>query len=533
MVRGRLVPCGCFTGQMGGLTRVATMVGLGQNPGALKVDVGDAIEGVEDYQRIQHRYILEAFAKMGYDAANLGHREAALSAAQLRELKARAPVPLISANLLDKKTGVPLFETHRIVRRGHWRIAMVGVMDSRIPAEALGEGLAVERIETALARLLPVVKKEADFVVLLALTDEAALASLACDFYELDVILGGKVAQPSQQLVCENRSLILATTNQSRALGLLELTLATPTKLTARSGDVILMHDKIAEDESIRALARVYRDEIRGAKLAIDDPATLQAGMVPGVKSAATFAGTPSCIECHAGAAKVWAGSGYAHAFAALVERKADADPNCIGCHTVGFGTPSGYRREFGATKLTDVGLRELPRAGCAACGAAPRGRGGGREVPHDRGGRLRDMSSRRVQPAVQLGQILARDPARQRGGTGELLTAKERRSEGAKRGRDAVGPIRIFASHRREPPVAGSRFGPEKVLGGGLEPPRLAAYAPQTYVSANSTIRAFSGAGFLAGELAGASGILGVGGLQKRLEGARFGWLEQAERPA
>ena len=28
----------------------------------------------------------------------------------------------------------------------------------------------------------------------------------------------------------------------------------------------------------------------------------------------------------------------------------------CIGCHTVGFGEPSGYRRAYGEDKLTDVG---------------------------------------------------------------------------------------------------------------------------------------------------------------------------------
>jgi len=39
-----------------------------------------------------------------------------------------------------------------------------------------------------------------------------------------------------------------------------------------------------------------------------------------------------------------------------LLRKGADADPKCIGCHTIGFGTPSGYRRDFGASKLVDVG---------------------------------------------------------------------------------------------------------------------------------------------------------------------------------
>jgi Cytochrome c554 and c-prime len=39
-----------------------------------------------------------------------------------------------------------------------------------------------------------------------------------------------------------------------------------------------------------------------------------------------------------------------------LLHLKADADPNCIPCHTVGFQTQSGYRREFGSLKLVNVG---------------------------------------------------------------------------------------------------------------------------------------------------------------------------------
>ncbi|MDB6172514.1 MAG: cytochrome [Chthoniobacteraceae bacterium] len=355
-IRGRLVPCGCFTGQMGGLTRVATLIGLGQSPQCLKVDIGDALGGTEDFEQIEHRYILDAFAKLGYDAVNLGHREAALSAAQLREIKAKAPVPILAANLLDKTNGRPIFDTHRIVTRGRWKVALVGVMDSHLAADSLGEGLVLEPVESTLGRLLPALKKEADFIVLLAFANEAALKSLARDFYELDVVLGGNVSQPAQQLIRENRSLILYTTNQSRAVGRLDLTLEPPSKMTAQSGEVMLVHDKVPEVDAIRALATAYRAEIRHARLAIDNPESLQAGMIPGVKNAASFVGSERCVSCHANAAKVWAGSRHSHAFAPLVNNHADADPNCIGCHAIGFGTASGYRREMEGAKLVHVG---------------------------------------------------------------------------------------------------------------------------------------------------------------------------------
>jgi hypothetical protein len=373
-VHGRLVPCGCFSGQLGGLTRIATLFGPAA-PGQIRVDAGDALAGTADYERILYGYIQQAFGKLGYDALNVGEREARLSAAQLRELKAHAPMPMLSANLVDKTTNAPLFDTHRIVERDGLRVALVGVLDGHSLGDTLGEGLAVEDMNVALGRLLPQIKGRADVIILLAFADEAALTNLARQFYELDVILGGKVRQPSQQLIKENRSLILATTNEARAVGILQVGWRAPHLLSPLKGEVELVNDRIPQDESIAALAAAYREEIRRTKLGIDDPAILREDMVPGVQPHNSYAGTQSCVQCHPSAAMAWLKSGHARAFATLVNFQADADPNCISCHTVGFGTASGYRREAGAkSPFTNVG--------CESCHGP-----GGEHVKLRRGG--------------------------------------------------------------------------------------------------------------------------------------------------
>lgn len=355
-VRGRLVPCGCFSGQLGGLTRIATMVGLGHQPGYLKVDVGDAIQGAADFEVMEYRSIQRAFGAMGYEALNLGHREAQLSASTLRELKKTSPVPMLSANLLDAATHAPIFDAWRIVHRGSWRIALIGVMDARPAGEAPGEGLAIENVEVTLSRLLPVVKAKADCIVLLAFASDERIAELARQFYELDIILGGDVKQPSQKLVRENRSMILATTNQSRALGTLSISRSGASNVAPISGEILLVGESIPQNPVIAALAASYREEVRQARLAIDDPANLQRDMIPGVRAAAAYAGTESCTACHPGAAAKWRETGHARAWSTLVDAGADADPNCLSCHTVGFGVPGGYLRAFGGTKLVNVG---------------------------------------------------------------------------------------------------------------------------------------------------------------------------------
>lgn len=354
--RGRLVPCGCFTGQYGGLTRLKTVLDADTSTNSLRVDVGDMIAGREDFEFIQYKYLLRAYRLMGFDALNVGHREAQLSAAQLRQARKDSPVPLLSANLLDKQTGKPLLDAYRVVQRNGRTIALVGVLDPRGLGENLGEGLAVEKMEVALARILPELRAKADLVVLLAFTDETTLAALAREFYELDVVLGGKVTQPSQQLGRENRAVILHVTNESRALGILKAKFTGKAKLTDVTHEIMLMREDIPQHDAIAALAKEYRDEVRTARLAVDDPKHLEANSIPGVRAAAAFAGTESCVSCHQQATEIWKKTGHADAFATLAQRKADADPNCIGCHTVGFGSASGYRREFAGKKLADVG---------------------------------------------------------------------------------------------------------------------------------------------------------------------------------
>ncbi len=354
--RGRLEPCGCFEGQFGGLTRLKTVLDAEPSADALRVDVGDAIGGHEDFDLIEYRYLLRAFAAMKFDALNLGQREARLTASQLQEIKKTSPVTMVSANLLDQATGKPIFDSFKVVERGGFRVALIGVVDPHGLSDDLGAGLIVGDMNSAITRCLVELRGKADVIVLLAFADEETLARLAQQFYEAHVILGGKVRQPAQELRKENRSLIYFVTNESRALGLLRLRLADGAAPRPLRNEIRLLHDKIPQDKSFRQLAQAYRDEVRRTKLTVDDPTKAGEDTVPGVRTAASYVGSQRCVECHKTAGAIWAKSGHASAFDTLVARKADADPKCIACHSIGFGSESGYRREFGADKMVHVG---------------------------------------------------------------------------------------------------------------------------------------------------------------------------------
>jgi hypothetical protein len=55
------------------------------------------------------------------------------------------------------------------------------------------------------------------------------------------------------------------------------------------------------------------------------------------------FIGADACQTCHAKEHEVWSGSLHSHAFEKLEGVNKAFDPNCVGCHVVGYDKPGGY----------------------------------------------------------------------------------------------------------------------------------------------------------------------------------------------
>jgi hypothetical protein len=356
---GRLEPCGCFTGQHGGLTRLRTWLGERKPKGhVLKLDAGGALAGQADYDLIQYRFLARAYQNMGFAALNMGGREAAISATNLRALANSSAVPLISASIVDAETREPILKPTRIVEIGGRRAGILGVVSPKsVPAP--GDGLAILSLNEAIDRHLPALAAECDLVILLAFADEPEMRRLARDYYEFAVILGGDVAGPTQDIIRENDSMILFTTNEARTVATLDarLTGSGRARLLDPAYDIQLLWGNIPQHPEILALVEDYRQEIRTTELAVDAPHIVDPNAIPGVATAhAKFVGSATCQSCHPKAHEVWSESGHARAFATLVKSGSDADPQCIGCHTIGFGRESGYRRPMGSESLVDVG---------------------------------------------------------------------------------------------------------------------------------------------------------------------------------
>ncbi len=107
-----------------------------------------------------------------------------------------------------------------------------------------------------------------------------------------------------------------------------------------------------------RYTAELKRDNYLG-KYPQSEPSNNIAMLGQGGK-AATYVGSDSCKSCHSDAYKKWESTPHHQAYRTLADAKSPAlreyDPECIVCHTVGFGYKSGYRDAATTPRLKNVG---------------------------------------------------------------------------------------------------------------------------------------------------------------------------------
>jgi hypothetical protein len=357
---GHIEPCGCASGMAGGISRRGTFLARNVPQDFLLVDAGDVVAGPRDWELLEGEYILKGYALMGYHAVNLGHRELSLGVQGLREMSRHCNC-LVSANVLDS-TGTPVVSPYIVVELSNgYRCGILGVVDDRVEPDQIGEGLHLVAPAEAITKYLPKLQKEADFIVLLAFMDEPQMQALAARFFELGVIVGGKVRQATTAPVIENRSAIVFNTDKGKYVGRLDVR---PQKHgpPQYSGTMTVLEESMEKDPQVVAVVEAYKEQlkVRDFRPVKDDEEGLSSISAARSKTADRYAGPESCRDCHKMQFQVWSQSKHAHAFETLEQQGNQYNPRCLKCHTVGYMASDGYVNQ----QLTSY----LKNVSCEAC---------------------------------------------------------------------------------------------------------------------------------------------------------------------
>jgi len=311
--------------------------------GNLLVDSGslsDLDEKGVQQQKLKASLIAASYAKMGYDAINVGPYDLALGIVFLKSLEKAYRIRFISTNLVNAK-GRSLFQPYVLKSVGHTRIAIFGIADRMsIPHSASVYATdPVESIKKAVAQ----VKGKANFLVALTEQESAQDKHLAEAVPELNLILRGKSSDYPRDPIHVGKTFIFEIGNRGQRVG----------KITIAKGEtgrprweVTEMDKAVGEDPAVRAMIAEYNGEVVHLfKLGKRQNKTLKAAM---------------CSKCHEREYAQWQKTAHARAYTSLVQIGREFDPECLRCHTTRFNAPGGF-----SMRDQQAGLRNVQ---CDAC---------------------------------------------------------------------------------------------------------------------------------------------------------------------
>lgn len=353
---GYLEPCGCAEGQIGGFPRrdsiLFQLTSEGKN--LMKLANGNLIADAGQQSEMKAEIGFAALKEMAYAAFNVGPRDLLLGVERLKSFSNTSGIPFLSANLFQGKSLV--FDSFVLravkLRNTQVEVAIVGVtsQDFEIYAENAGPDLTLNTPASVLRLLIPQLAAECEFIVLLAHVDIDEAKALAKAFPQIDVIIiGDEKSEAQREPISVADTVLLNPGTKGKAVGMLDIRWDTDENRADTHFELLTLSDRIPDSPRMTDLLFVYQQMLEAENMAADvkqEP----------LSTGGMYAGNTSCKTCHALEYASWKKTKHSHAYHTLVEKGHETDPDCLTCHTVGFGFQTGFLSDSQTPTLMDVG---------------------------------------------------------------------------------------------------------------------------------------------------------------------------------
>ena len=373
-MQGRLEPCGCASGQWGGLARRSFFLQGGQDFDIL-IEGGDMVTGGTelDFEKFYTAMQVLGHPDHPYDVVGIGAKDLELPTQDL--VIGLFGIPAISSDVIAQdlpqemlwpvKTHVEVEVRDSLVR--------IGSLTMALPEGT--EGLSLLPPQEAWTRALEGAA-ESTLRVLMVHGAPRRVLDMARLEPSPDLVIGFSPAftEPTAEPELVGKvPVVFAGTRGRMLLDLSLARLSTGPRVGART--VPLAGSQTVpgamEDREIKQIILDHRHEVKRQglleKLADRLPTRGDGG--------ATYVGTESCAECHVEDYEVWKGTRHSHAWQTLVDAENDptrygwpvtAYPDCVSCHSVAYGERSGFINMERTPQLGSVGCESCHGPGSA-----------------------------------------------------------------------------------------------------------------------------------------------------------------------
>ena len=346
---GVLAACGCPSNPSGGLAKRQALVEQFRRTrsAVALVDAGDVFPDRKN--DIKSATIARVVGQCRYDAIGLGDQEFLLGVETLRRFQRDEKIPFLCANVRDA-AGEPVAPAHKVLDVAGLKIGVFAVIADEVygwPPMEWRPGLKIESPAAAARREVEALKG-CDLIVALSHQRIEDTRAFIRDVPGIDVVVSGHdetlILKPEKI----GKTILVDTGQAGRVLGALSLG-------RAKDGTVALQQTltelsaRVPDAKWVMDLYWAYVKEAKDAP-----PPDWNLTGIPD-----RFDTSEACGKCHEAELKQWQGTRHARAYESLRKAKRQDDPECVLCHTMGFGRKGGF-----------VSMQATPGLGRVTCQA-------------------------------------------------------------------------------------------------------------------------------------------------------------------
>ncbi|MFO7654266.1 MAG: multiheme c-type cytochrome [Candidatus Krumholzibacteriia bacterium] len=320
---------------------------------AILVDAGDLFGRRTSAERSQTELLAEVTGTFGYDAVGVGEQDLNYGLPFLQRAMEEYGIPFTTANVRDADGNLVAPE-YRVVERGGVRVGIVSVADPAqriITMTAQDASFTVDDPATALNRVLPRLREEADTIVLLAHLGDAGTEQIIREVDGIDLAVVGHSYRPIRTERVINRTILVNAAHEGQHVGRVDLLLE-PVSGSIQAAQVTVtgLDDSIEDDPEVRQRMERHNQKIEEEKQALRASFPRDLG-----SEDENFLGDNTCKTCHEEIWRDYARTGHRGSFNTLATRGSADDPRCLVCHTTGYRHVNGYDDGPGSGHLTGV----------------------------------------------------------------------------------------------------------------------------------------------------------------------------------
>jgi hypothetical protein len=311
-MHGELEPCGCSPKvNFGGVARISGY--LAQHKRELcpyiLIESGNFTDRATAQGRLKAEAFLRAFNIMRYDAVALLKNERAFPEDFFLPIIKKYSIPVIS-DLSQYNKSISVKRKNIIVN--------VSIDPKNIREDAIN----------------------------ILLTDRSISELKSVNGWDVIINSSGEIIEEPLKI---NTTIIVAGYPEGKRLGILTIFIDSYGHIRDFKHRWQPLGDDIPEDMRVRSILADYDSKVAMLLREADRPAT-----------ETTYVGVSGCAECHQIFVESWQKTRHARAFSSLEHVGKSADPECLPCHTVGFGEEGGF--------YTIETTPELANVQCEAC---------------------------------------------------------------------------------------------------------------------------------------------------------------------